>query len=129
MAPYHIFIECEFAELWRYNIAIQGEITLRGERRSYIQHYNEVAAVGSHLTAPPAGYTPQRYIELGGAEGDALRLVIYVLPNTLPQTRITSEAPPFELHVTITHGDEVVYNRRHMINQWAGENISVELAE
>ena len=128
MAPYNIFIECDFAELWRYNIAIQGEITLHGERRSYLQHYNEVAPVGSNLTAPPEGYVPQRYIELGGEEGDALHLIIYVLPTTLPQSRIMSETPDFELHVTISHGDEVVYNRRHMISQWAGENIVIELA-
>ncbi len=129
MAPYNIFVECDFAELWRYNIAIQGEITLRGERRAYLQHFNEVAPVGSNLTAPPQGYTPQRYIELGGEEGDALRLNIYLLPHTLPLTRIVRDAKPFEFHVTITHGDEVVYNRRHMINQWSGESISIELAE
>ena len=54
---------------------------------------------------------------------------IYIVPNTLPESRIVADSAPFEVAVSISHGDSVVYNRRLLINQWSGDNIEIKLGD
>lgn len=127
MSPYTISIECDYREFWRYNLALSGEVLAAGRRVGYIAYSDDVAAVGSELRAAPAGYSRPRRTVVEGAAGDALTLYIYIVPNTLPVSRVVADSAPFELGVSISHGDSVVYNRRLLINQWSGDNIEIKL--
>lgn len=129
MSPYTISIECDYREFWRYNLALSGEVLARGRRVGYIAYSDDVAAVGSELRAAPAGYSRPRRTVVEGASGDALTLYIYIVPNTLPESRVVADSAPFELDVSISHGDRVVYNRRLLINQWSGDNIEIKIGE
>ena len=129
MAPYRISIECDYREFWRYNLALSGEVRADGSRVGYIAYTDDVAAVGSQLSSAPAGYKRPRRTVVEGAAGDALTLYIYIVPNTLPKSRIVADSAPFEVVVSISHGDSVVYNRRLLINQWSGDNIEIKLGD
>lgn len=126
MATFSLTIECNFAEFWRYNLIVTGAKFLNHERVDMIKHIDNVAPVGSNLAETPAGYAraPKTELTLDGC--DALTLYIYVLPHTMPRTRLTDEARPFELHITISRDGETLYNRRHSIAQWVGDNIEIK---
>ncbi|MDE6861781.1 MAG: hypothetical protein K2J31_03415 [Alistipes sp.] len=125
---FSIEISSDYEELWRYNIALTGEVTdIDGQRTEYIKHASEVATVGSSLKAAPAGYDKERRISICTGAGAALTLYIYVIPHTLPRQRIVDQARPFTLHVCIDHGAQRLYDRRLSINQWSGDNIEIKL--
>lgn len=126
MATFSLTIECNFAEFWRYNLIVTGAKLQGQERVGMINHIDSVAPVGSNLSEKPRGYArkPKTELEFGGC--DALTLYIYVLPHTMPRTRLTDEARPFELHITLSRDGEIIYNRRHMVAQWVGDNIEIK---
>lgn len=125
---FSIEINSDYEELWRYNIALTGEVTdTGGKRTGYVKHASEVAPVGSNLKAAPEGYVAKRDIRISTAVGAALTLYIYVIPHTLPRERVVDQARPFTLHVRIGHGGETLYDRRLSINQWSGDNIEIKL--
>ena len=126
MQPFKLTVECNFVEFWRYNLIISGAIYLSGEQVAFIKHVDEVAPVGSNLAETPQGYSRSPKLELEFEGGDAITLYIYVLPHTMPRTRLTNEAKPFELHTTLRRGSDVLYNRRHSIAQWVGDNIEIK---
>ena len=125
MATFSLTIECNFAEFWRYNLIITGATFVAGERTSFIKYVDEVAPVGSNLTEPPLTYSRKPKLEIETEGCDSVILYIYVLPHTMPRTRDTHEAKPFELHTTLSRGTEVLYNRRYSIAQWVGDNIEI----
>ena len=127
MAPYTITIECKYSEFWRYNLSISGAVFASEERKEWINYSDEVAHVGANLSLRPASYTRGERLVVETTEGDALTLYIYILPHSLPITRVVSECSPFELHVSIKHGEEMLYDRRLEINQWSGDNIEIKL--
>lgn len=127
---FSIEISSDYEELWRYNIALTGEVVdSEGQRTDYVKHASEAAPVGSSLEAAPEGYAKQRDIRIATAAGTALTLYIYVIPHTLPRQRVVDEARPFTLHVRIAHGAEMLYDRRLSINQWSGDNIEIKLRD
>ena len=125
MQPFNLLVECNFAEFWRYNLIITGATFVADERTNFIKYVDEVAPVGSNLLEPPLAYSRKPKLELEIEGCDSIILYIYVLPHTMPLTRDTHEANPFELHTTLSRGGEVVYNRRHSIAQWVGDNIEI----
>ena len=99
---------------------------MAGERTNFIKYVDEIAPVGSNLSEQPLDYSRKPKLELEIDGCDSVILYIYVLPHTMPRTRDTHEAKPFELHTTLSRGGEVVYNRRHMVAQWVGDNIEIK---
>ena len=126
MQPFQLLIECNFAEFWRYNLIVTGATFVAGERTNFIKYVDEIAPVGSNLSEQPLDYSRKPKLELEIECCDSVILYIYVLPHTMPRTRDTHEAKPFELHTTLSRGGEVVYNRRHMVAQWVGDNIEIK---
>lgn len=125
--PFRISIESDYKELWRYNLALIGEVTTAGERVDVVRHLDEVASVGDNLKAAPAGYDANRNIALVSAEGESLTLYIYVVAHTIPTEISEGDDLFFELRVAIDHGDRRVYQRRHSINTLSGENIEIHI--
>lgn len=125
---FSIEISSDYAELWRYNISLTGEVAdADGRRTEYIGRASDVAPVGSSLKAAPACYDPDRRMSFTTAAGERLTLYIYVIPHTLPKQRIVDQARPFTLHVRIGRSGETLYDRRLSINQWSGDNIEIKL--
>ena len=127
MYPYRIDIESSFKEFWRYNVVITGVITHKGKRVTFISHSDDIAPIGSKLTAPPAGCEPNRKIHLSTAYGDSITLYIYIVPHTIPSTNRVADTPPFDCTISISQEECPMFSRTYKINQWSGENIVIKL--
>ena len=128
MANFTISIECDFYDLWRYNIITMASVMREGEQVEVLKQCSEIAPVGAELQRAPEDYNSNRNILLTSGEADALTLYIYIIPHTLPKEQVVRFAPPFELDVKVKHGARIAYKHRYMINQWSGENISIAVS-
>ena len=126
-APFNISIESDYKELWRYNLALIGEVAVAGERVDVVRHLDEVASVGDNLKVAPQGYNPNRNVEIESADGESLTLYIYVVAHTIPTEVREGEELSFELRVRISHGGDMIYNRRHSVSTLSGENIEIHI--
>lgn len=127
MSRFKVTISSRFDELWRYNIVGVYELcSADGSRIDYTAEESFIAAVGSQLQGPPSDYNHNRTLNYTSGEGDHLNLLVYIIPHTLPTTDIVAEAKNFPLIIKVECNGEVVVNRVFDINQFSGENISLE---
>jgi len=127
MSRFIVTVSSRFEELWRYNIILVGELCASdGSRIDYKSLESSVAPVGANLTAPPADYSAERTLRLKSEEGDYINILVYVVPNTLPSSDDIYATKPFQLRVKVERDGEVLENRVYEINQWSGDNISLE---
>jgi hypothetical protein len=127
MAKYKIAFNCAFKEFWRYNLYITGKLFSGDACVGFINHSDFVAEVGAELKMIPVGYKRKRTTIIEAGEGDSLLLYIYVVAHTLPTTNRIYEALPFKCQVTISDGDDVLFERQYEIDQWSGNNIEIKL--
>ena len=127
---FSISVQSRYAELWRYNIVVMcGCFDKVGERTDFLSKENFVAAVGSNLTAAPAGIESHNRLTLTTSPCDSIVAYIYLLPHSLPPTRDVEEYAPFDLRIKVSAGDSVIYDTDHKINQWSGCSIELKLPQ
>jgi hypothetical protein len=127
MSSFKITISSRFEELWRYNIIAVCELcSAEGERIEYKSKESNIAPVGSNLSAPPVYYDSKRTIVLESGEGDFVNLLVYVIPHTLPSTSDIHKTRNFHLTVKVEADKEILLNQVFDINQWSGDNISLD---
>lgn len=127
MSSFKITISSRFEELWRYNIIAVCELcSAEGERIEYKSKESNIAPVGSNLSAPPVDYDSKRTIVLESGEGDFVNLLVYVIPHTLPATSDIYKTKNFHLTVKVEADKEILLNQVFDINQWSGDNISLD---
>ena len=125
-----ISLQSLYAELWRYNIVVMcGCFDKVGERADFLSKENFVAAVGSNLTAAPAGIESHNRLTLTTSPCDSIVAYIYLLPHSLPPTRDVEEYAPFDLRIKVSADDNVIYDTDHKINQWSGCSIELKLPQ
>ena len=72
-------------------------------------------------------YSTDRALTLTSADGDYLNILVYVIPHTLPSTNDIIKTKPFTLIVKVENEKkESILNQAFKINQWSGDNISLE---
>ena len=127
MSRFVVTVSSRFEELWRYNIILVGELCAGdGSRIDYSSLESFVAPVGSNLVAPPDDYSAERTLRLKSGEGEYINILVYVLPHTLPISDDIYATKPFSLRVKVERDGESVESRVYEINQWSGDNISLE---
>ena len=125
---YKIEIESTFAGFWRYNIAVTcGLFGDDGERCGFVSAENSVAPVGSNLDSAPAGTPSHRRLTFTADDCARLRMYIYLIPHSLPQTEKIGECKPFALTIKAEYDGEVVLRDRRSINQWSGASIELDV--
>ena len=126
MSRFKIVVSSKFEELWRYNVIVVCELcSADGERIDFISQESVVAPAGSNLTAPPIDYDIKRDISFESGDGDYVNLLVYVIPHTLPLTNDIYKTRPFHLTVKVSSGKEIIVNRVFDVNQWSGDNITL----
>lgn len=127
MSNFKASVSSSFKELWRYNIIVVSELCAQDDTRiEFKSQKSIVAPVGENLTAPPADYTPNRTIVLECGDGSYINLLIYIIPHTLPTTNEIAKTKPFSLVVKVEKDGKTIMNQAFEINQWSGENISLD---
>lgn len=128
MSRFKISVSSRFEELWRYNIVLVCELCdANGERIDYLAEESFIAAVGSNLEVPPVDYSVDRTLRIATKEGDYINVLVYVVPHTLPSTNEIFKTKPFSLVVKIENEQkEPLVNQVFKVNQWSGDNISLE---
>ena len=128
MSRFKISVSSRFEELWRYNIVLVCELCdANGERIDYLAEESFIAAVGSNLEVPPVDYSVDRTLRIATKEGDYINVLVYVVPHTLPPTNDIFKTKPFSLVVKIENEQkEPLVNQVFKVNQWSGDNISLE---
>lgn len=127
MSRFKISITSSFREWWRYNIYALYELCdSEGNRIAYHPHDEHTAPVGSNFTAPPENAPQKCEIKMKTAEGDYINLLIYIIPHSLPLSRLVSDTPDFPLTVKVEAGKDVVLLRKFMVNQWSGINLFLD---
>ena len=126
MSRFKIAVSSKFEELWRYNIIVVCELcSSDGERIDFISKESSIASVGSNLATPPIDYDTKRDIRCESGEGDYVNILVYVIPHTLPSTNDIYKTKPFHLTVKVSSDKEMILNRVFDINQWSGDNITL----
>lgn len=127
---YTIHLRSGYAELWRYNIVVEcGGFDEAGERICFASAQSIIAPVGSALKRAPSEPKHPRNMSVATGPCDAIAAYIYVIPNSLPQSREVSDCMPFELKVRIEADGSTVYDVAHKVNQWGGASIEIKLSE
>ena len=92
-------------------------------------HDGRVAAdVGSNLTTPPSGITPDHRAVLEAPVCDHLLLYIYIIPHTLPASNDIEATKPFPLDLLIECNGKRLLKERRTINQWSGASIELKVS-
>ena len=128
MSKFKVSVSSRFEELWRYNIVLVCELcSAQNERIDYQSKESFIAPVGSNLEAPPMDYSTDRTLTLTSQDGEYLNILVYVVPHTLPSTNDIIKTKPFSLVVKVENEKkESIVNQAFKINQWSGDNISLE---
>ena len=128
MSKFKVSVSSRFEELWRYNIVLVCELcSAENERIDDQANESFIAPVGSNLETPPMDYSTDRTLTLTSADGDYLNILVYVIPHTLPSTNDIIKTKPFTLIVKVENEKkESILNQAFKINQWSGDNISLE---
>ena len=128
MSKFKVSVSSRFEELWRYNIVLVCELcSAKNERIDYQSKESFIAPVGSNLETAPMDYSTDRTLTLTSQDGEYLNILVYVVPHTLPSTNDIIKTKPFSLVVKVENEKkESIVNQAFKINQWSGDNISLE---
>ena len=128
MSKFKVSVSSRFEELWRYNIVLVCELcNAKGERIDYQAKESFIAPVGSNLETLPIDYSTDRTLTLTSQDGDYINVLVYVVPHTLPSTNDIIKTKPFSFVVKVENEKkEALVNQVFKINQWSGDNISLE---
>ena len=128
MSKFKVSVSSRFEELWRYNIVLVCELcSAKNERIDYQSKESFIAPVGSNLDTAPMDYSTDRTLTLTSQDGEYLNILVYVVPHTLPSTNDIIKTKPFSLVVKVENEKkESIVNQAFKINQWSGDNISLE---
>ena len=126
MSRFNVTVSSRFEELWRYNLVLVCELcSADGERIEFYSKESSIAPVGSNLVVPPADYDSDRTLSCECGEGNHLNILLYVIPNTLPTSNDIYNTKPFPLTIKVKCDGDIVLNQVFSINQWSGENITL----
>lgn len=126
---YRIEVSSPYEEWWRYNVELMcGCFGPAGNRIGFTTAESRVADVGSNLTTPPSGITPDRRVVLEAPVCDHLLLYIYIIPHTLPASNDIEATKPFPLDLLIECNGKRLLKERRTINQWSGASIELKVS-
>ncbi len=127
---YTIEVESSFEQMWRYNTIIMcgGYASAPSSEQLYVVSSKDIISdIENPIECQPDNYALPRRVILEAKAADNIRVIVYIVPHTLPLGRDVEQLPPFDAEVKIQCGTEVVYNTTHKVNQWGGASIEIKL--
>lgn len=124
---FSITVSSNYAELWRYNIAIVAAcFDEENNQVDVVAERSQLADVGANLSSAEQGWMERNKLMLKTPKCAAIESIIYLIPHSLPSVREIDDAQPFEVKIVIKRGNTAVHNQVHTVNQWSGASISLK---
>ncbi len=127
---YKIDVESDFEQLWRYNTIVMcgGYDSPPSSQQLYVVSSKDIISdIENPIECEPVGYTLPRRVTLEAEAADHIRVIVYVIPHTLPLGREVEHYPSFDVDVKISRMGESIYHATHNVNQWGGASIEIKL--
>lgn len=125
---YQIELGCTHKAWWRYNVQLQcGAYNEAGDQIGFSAESRIVAEVGANLKEAPEGFDGKKKIALTSSPCHRARVLIYILPHSLPVENRLDEVPPFEVKLRIRIDGKELRTEKHMVNPWSGTSIELTL--
>lgn len=125
---FQITVCSNYAELWRYNIAVVAACFDRDHNQmEVVAERSHLADVGANLRVAEEGWMARRKLSLKTPECVAIEVLVYLIPHTLPSEREIEDAAPFPIKIVVKRGAEVVHDALHHVNQWSGASVELKL--
>lgn len=111
-----------YAENWRYNILVTLSIqNSEGEQVGFHSIEDSPLPLGNQNQSAPEGFLRQRRVEVEFEPCDKIRLYVYILPNSLPETTtLKGIKTTFPLQVKIACPEKVYLSEKWEINRFGG---------
>lgn len=122
-----ITVSSNYAELWRYNIAIVAAcFDENNNQMEVVSERSHLADVGANLRVAEDGWMARHKLSVKTPKCAAIESLVYLIPHTLPSVREIEDAVPFQVKIVIKRGSEVVHDALHQVNQWSGASIELK---
>ncbi len=130
---YSIEVSSDFSELWRYNIfatcggfdSAGGSLYVVGKEMISSE---EIQTDIIPLPAPPDSFDPKSMtITLEAEAAASIKIIVYVVAHTLPESRIVEDSPPFNTLITVQRDGKEIYRDIHKVNQWGGMTANIKI--
>ncbi len=125
---YSIEIKSDFQEFWRYNLMVMcAGYNHSGDKLFTVSGQDIVAQIGDELQTKPDSYPANRVLNLETPPSTTLKLLIYVIPHTLPVSSDVDGSRPFTLQIEVVSRGESLYRSMESINQWSGASLQIDI--
>lgn len=124
---YSIIVSSNYAELWRYNIAIVAACLDENHNQlEVVAERSHLADVGANVSVAEQGWMARHKLSLTTPKCDAIETLIYLIPHSLPNVREIDEQPPFDVRIAVERAGEMLHDQVHKVNQWSGASVELK---
>lgn len=122
-----IKLSSDFPFWWRFNIYMSA--VCYGQDGHMVEYCNLIDSVydiqtDSETRLCPLDYDTNREIKLQTPPCDKVKLYLYIIANTFPQSRIIRDSPPFDARLMMSVGEEILTDQIIKVDQLGGHTIA-----
>ena len=97
---FQITVSSNYAELWRYNIAVVAACFDKDHNQiEVVAERSHLADVGANLRMAESGWMERHKLLLKTPACESIESLVYLIPHTLPAVREIEDASPFQIKI------------------------------
>ena len=124
---FQITVNSNFAELWRYNIAVVAAcFDAEHNQLEVVAERSHLADVGANVAVAEKAWMSRHKMALKTPACESIESIIYLIPHTLPTVRLIEDTEPFEIRIVVKRGSTTLHDALHKVNQWSGASIELK---
>jgi hypothetical protein len=124
---FQITVSSNYAELWRYNIAVVAACFDKDHNQmEVVAERSHLADVGANLRMAESGWMERHKLSLKTPACESIECLVYLIPHTLPAVREIEDASPFQIKIVVKRGAKTLHEELHQVNQWSGASIELK---
>ncbi len=124
---YTIDLICTDPAWWRFNVEmICGALDDEGHQIGFVTASSRIAEVGANLKSAPPRTQVATTLRLETPMCVAAKLIVHIIPHSMPAERQVAEVNPLELHLAIYCDDQLLRNEEQLVNPWSGASMTLQ---
>ena len=119
---YTLRITTSYAENWRYNIMLTCALKNEADEQvGFFSAEDSILPISTNSTTPPDGFVRQRVVERDFGPCHSIDLCLYLLPNSLPETKtLKGEKLSSPIKISILKDGETLFTEKWEVNRFGG---------